>query len=275
MIAADLDSTLLDDEKNVPDENLAALKECLDRGITVVIATGRTRLGIPEELLNLPGLRYAITINGARVVDLKTGEVLDTCCLDHDLALSLLEKAKSSPYDIMYDASIDGTVYTCQGYFDRIGEFFPDFPPRALEMFKNMREAVSDNIEYVRDNADEVDKVNYTFSDLEERSLMREELKKIPGIVVTSSIPTNLEINAIGADKGGALLWLADMLGIKREETMAFGDSDNDLTMIRDAGFGVAMENAGPALKAAADYITASNNDSGVAKAIKRFVFNG
>ncbi len=275
MIATDLDNTLLDNDKEISDENLRELGKCLETGIIVVIATGRTSTGIPEELIDLPGMRYAITINGSRVIDLKTGEVLDACRMDHETALKLMEKAKNSPYDIMYDVSIDGMVYACADYYGRLEEFYPDIPPQALKMFRNMREVVSDNIEYVRDNADEVDKVNYSFTDLSERSLMRQELEDFPGVVVTSSLSHNLEINAAGADKGGALLRLAGRLGIRREEIMAFGDSDNDLTMVRDAGFGVAMENASDTVKSAADYITASNNDSGVAKAIERFVFNG
>ncbi len=275
MIATDLDNTLLDNDKEISDENLRELGKCLETGIIVVIATGRTSTGIPEELIDLPGMRYAITINGSRVIDLKTGEVLDACRMDYETALKLMEKAKNSPYDIMYDVSIDGMVYACADYYGRLEEFYPDIPPQALKMFRNMREVVSDNIEYVRDNADEVDKVNYSFTDLSERSLMRQELEDFPGVVVTSSLSHNLEINAAGADKGGALLRLAGRLGIRREEIMAFGDSDNDLTMVRDAGFGVAMENASDTVKSAADYITASNNDSGVAKAIERFVFNG
>ena len=91
---------------------------------------------------------------------------------------------------------------------------------------------------------------------MDARKRMREELSKLPGILVSSSIPNNLEINAEGADKGGALLRLAARLGIARESTMGFGDGENDLSMIRMAGIGVAMENGHESVKEAADYIT-------------------
>ena len=81
------------------------------------------------------------------------------------------------------------------------------------------------------------------------------------------------EVNAKGADKGSALLWLADHLGISREGTMAFGDGENDIPMIKDAGIGVAMENALDAVKEAADTITLNNDEDGVAAAIRKFIF--
>ena len=101
---------------------------------------------------------------------------------------------------------------------------------------------------------------------------MREVLAKEPDILVSSSLPNNLEINAAGADKGSALLRLAEHLGIRKEETMAFGDGENDISMIRLAGFGVAMENGEESVKAMADYVTVTNNEAGVAAAIRKFV---
>ena len=89
---------------------------------------------------------------------------------------------------------------------------------------------------------------------------------------ITSSIPNNLEINARGVTKGRGLLVLAETLGLSRSQVMACGDSGNDLTMIQNAGLGVAMANATPEVLAAADFVTASNNEDGVAKAIERFV---
>ena len=101
---------------------------------------------------------------------------------------------------------------------------------------------------------------------------MRKVLAEIPEVLVSSSLPNNLEINAVGADKGGALLRLAELLGIRREETMAFGDGENDISMLRMAGFGVAMENAEEHIKAVADHITVTNNEAGVAVALRKFV---
>ena len=110
------------------------------------------------------------------------------------------------------------------------------------------------------------------FRDQDARERMRERLGQMPELLVSSSLSCNLEINAAGADKGGALIRLADFLGIARESTMAFGDGENDLSMIRQAGLGVAMANGVPAVKEAAEYVTLSNEEAGVAAAIRRFV---
>ena len=102
---------------------------------------------------------------------------------------------------------------------------------------------------------------------------MRERLNQMPEIAVTSAIPENLEINAAGASKGGALKRLAEQLHIDIEETMAFGDGENDISMIMAAGCGIAMGNAENSVKAAADYVATSNNEAGVAAAIRHLIF--
>ena len=89
---------------------------------------------------------------------------------------------------------------------------------------------------------------------------------------VVSSLPLNMEINAAGVDKGAGLLALAEQLGLPASALMACGDGGNDTAMVAAAGLGVAMANAFPEVKAAARFITASNNEDGVALAVEKFV---
>ena len=84
----------------------------------------------------------------------------------------------------------------------------------------------------------------------------------------------NLEINAAGVNKGKAMIELGKLLGIPREEIMAFGDGNNDLKMLKEVGTGVAMVNAIPSVKEAADYVTLSNDEEGVAKFIEKYVLD-
>ena len=102
----------------------------------------------------------------------------------------------------------------------------------------------------------------------ETEKLFKNELS---GVSVFRSEPFFLEITPLMVDKGTALMWLADSLGIRREQVMACGDGYNDITMISEAGLGVAMENAQEPAKNAADFVTLSNDDNGVAAAIKKF----
>ena len=271
LIATDLDGTLLDEEKKVPEENMAMLRKCAEHGIEIVPATGRTVKGIPETLKTLPGVRYVIATNGAVVADLKEDRILDTCRLPVEIAVKIMELARDSHDDIMYDAYIEGNGYTRQEFMDNIRRYVKTEGMVALVM--RTRKAVSDSIAYVKEQGKPVDKINLYFADMDARARMRETLKGIKGILVSSSIPNNLEINAEGADKGSALLRLAELLHIKREETMAFGDGENDISMIAMAGIGVAMENGVDQVRAAADHVTGTNEEAGVAAAIRKFVF--
>lgn len=270
LIATDMDGTFLDDDKNAPEENVKALAECAERGIQIVPATGRIMRAIPDEIKNLPGVRYAIAINGAVVADLKTGEIISTCKMKPELAAKIMEMARDSVDDIMYDAYVGGMGYVNKTFYDNVEHYA--LSPGVVNLVRRSRQPVPDSISYVKSCGEEVEKVNMLFVDMEARERMRKRLSEIPEIIVTSAIANNLEINAAGADKGGALLRLAEYLGIAREETMAFGDGENDLSMIKMAGLGVAMENGEEFVKAAADYVTVTNNEAGVAAAIRRFV---
>ena len=117
-----------------------------------------------------------------------------------------------------------------------------------------------------------MDKVQGLFADMKEREQAWQELKQFDSLELVASLKYNIEINAAGVNKGKGLLELGEILGISREEIMAFGDGDNDIAMLREVGFGVAMQNADEEVKAVADYVTGSNDEDGVAKAIARFV---
>ena len=270
LIATDMDGTFLDDNKIAPEENIEALRECAARGIEVVPATGRTIFAVPEEIKNLPGVRYAITTNGAVVADLKEGTILSSCKMSKETALKIMEMARDSEDDIMYDVYVEGIGYTSENFMNNLSHYAKS--PGIAGLIRKTRRTVPDHIEYVRQCDSEIEKVNMFFVDMEARKRMRERLLAMPEIVVTSAIPENLEINAAGASKGGALRRLAEYLSINIEETMAFGDGENDISMLQEAGCGVAMENAEPSVKEAADYVTATNNKAGVAAAIRRFI---
>ena len=117
----------------------------------------------------------------------------------------------------------------------------------------------------------QVDKVQALFKNREEKEQAFLEIKQIPGTEPTGALENNIEVNASGVNKGLGLLKLGELLGIERDEIMACGDGMNDLEMLKEVGFGVAMENAVQPVKDAADYITDSNENDGVAKAIEKF----
>lgn len=270
LIALDLDETLLDSQKRLSPGNRRALEKCMEQGIEIVPCTGRIWAGIPEFIREMPGIHYAITTNGAVIEDLVNHQVLDERKLSWQQAVEILEMGKN--LHIMYDVYEGG-----QGYGEaRFMECMADYgiPPLVQEMIRTTRLVVPDIIEKVKEIRLPAEKVNYFFGDSEKRAYAREALNARGDVFVSSSFPYNLEINALGATKGEALLRLGKYLGLKREQLMGFGDGENDLTMIRMAGVGVAMANAVESLREAADYVTKTNDEDGVAAAVERLIWN-
>ena len=175
-----------------------------------------------------------------------------------------------SHFQTMYDVYIDGSGWGEARFMERMEDY--GISPVIRKMIKETRRVVPNVIEEVKMRACSVEKINYFFGDLQERQRAREALLLRGDVLVSSSFPNNLEINAPGAAKGEALLRLAEKLGIEPQQTMGFGDGENDLTLIQKAGIGVAMGNAVESLKEEADYVTSTNDEDGVAAALEHLL---
>lgn len=268
LIALDLDGTLLDDQKRLSYQNKEVIEECIRKGIHIVPCTGRIWNGIPEFIKDIEGIRYAITVNGALVYDRTADVILAECLLSNKLAAEILRFAQN--FHIMYDAYIDGRGISEERFINHMEEY--GVLPELRQMVRDTRIAVPDILRYVIESGRPAEKVNYFFKDQSERKRVRQKLRERSDVVVSSSLSNNLEINAVGATKGAGILRLAAHLGLKPEETMGIGDGDNDITMLEKAGVGVAMGNAEAEVKAAADYVTLTNREDGVAHAIRTLV---
>lgn len=271
MIGLDMDGTLLTTKKQLTPYTNQVLHEAVIRGIIVLAATGRPFTGIPKEFSSIPGIRYALTSNGARILDTQTGEVL----IEHLLPL---ESAKKSleilrKYDTLLEIYFEGQGYTEKGKLEQIAKYHHN--PNMWEYIRTTRKPVDNIFEFIAGKKKDMDKVQALFADMEERRKAWEELKQYEDLVLVNSLGYNIEINAAGVNKGKGLVELGELLGIRREEIMACGDGDNDVAMLEEVGFGVAMENAEEKVKEAADYITGTNDEDGVADAIVKFVFGG
>ena len=271
MIGLDLDGTLLTDRKEFTDRSKLALRTAIDSGIVVLIATGRPLTGIPEEIRNFPGMRYALTSNGAKVMDVWENRVVD----EHLLSSKLAEKALEicGKYDTLQEVYYDGVSYAPADKRDMIPRYHKN--PNMWEYMRKTRTWVEDIFRMVRESDRGLDKIQMLFADMEERTKAWQELSEVEGLELVGSLGYNIEINAAGVNKGSGLVSLGRLLGIRREEIMACGDGDNDLLMLKEVGFGVAMANAEEEVKKAADYITLSNEEDGVADAIEKFALRG
>ena len=268
LILTDLDGTLLRDDKSLSPANRAALVRAAAQGAEVVVATGRFFGGIPRELLELPFLRYFILMNGAKVYDRREDRVLyrsEIPLAQAERVMDLLE-----PLDCTVDCYQNDVGWMERRYFDHLDYYVTD--PVSRAMVRSHRRPVDDLRAQVRAGGDTVQKMQAYFPHLELRPQVMALLRReVPGVVQSISLPTNLELNAAGATKGAALAALCRALGVDPLDTAAFGDGTNDVSMLAAAGVGVAMANGAPETRQAADLVTASNQEDGVAMVLDRW----
>ena len=269
MIGFDLDGTLLNSNKEISDYTRDVMSEAVKQGVIILPATGRPLTGIPKSVMALPGIRYAVTANGARVVDVQEDKILHEALLPYEKGKKLFDIF--AKYDTYREVYYDGCGYATAEMVERIEEYMPIMP--MVEYMRATRRRVPDVDAMFYEKKMAADKLQAFFRDVETRDRAMKEVKeKVQGVAITSALGNNIEANGEDAQKGIALLKLGAILDIEKDEIMAFGDGSNDMDMIRRVGFGVAMENGVDEIKEAADYITVTNDEHGVAKAIEKFV---
>ena len=267
LIVFDMDGTLMRDNKTISERTHKALAAAAERGIYLVPATGRTYEGLPEEIRTLPFIRYVIAANGAVVYDALTNTVLHKAEMNREDSARMLKYMKSLP-----------AVITCyqngKGWMDLNGRGPLEAYAPCPEQIPFMRKVFHfiDNIQdEIFQYGESTQKLQVFFEDSQRRDVYLKEMKdKFPEYAVSYALVNNIEVNAPDANKGSALRWLCGFLGIAREECMAFGDGTNDITMIQEAGTGVAMANAEKEVLEIADVVTSSNDADGVAIMIEK-----
>lgn len=264
LVAIDLDGTLLTDDKRISQENLAVLKKAKEQGVKVVLCTGRPLAAITpfiEQLhLNEPG-DYSITFNGGLVQKNDTGEILSKS------ALTLKDVQRISQLMTKLDLPLDVLSE----------EVVLQLPTSAnhSSLYPTLNGLLTYKPAKLEDLASEglYNKVVMAYH----QEFLDQQIEKIPvsfkeeyEVIKTRS--NLLEFMPKGVTKALGLDHLAKHLGMTSDEIMALGDEENDLSMIEYAGMGVAMANAVEKVRRAADYITVSNEEDGVAKAIEKFI---
>lgn len=269
LIAIDLDGTLLNSNRIVSEENFQAIQEAKDAGIQVVLCTGRP-LRSMNYLLDEVGLKgdndLAITYNGGLIQKTSTGEVVHEMTLDRDDCLEIYELSQQLNLPVNY---ID---------LDFIYE--PDYPEGRSSIYNKGETNIPANqaLQFANIKIDDLPNpftINKAVMSRPAHEL-DEAISLIPAeyhqkFNIYKSQASILEILPKNVDKGHAMRIVGDMLGLNKNQIMGIGDQENDLSLVVQAGFGVAMDNAIPIVKESAAYITKSNDENGVAHAIRKF----
>ena len=262
LAAIDLDGTLLGaDHGAVTQRTVNALRAAQAAGIQIVISTGRMYRNIPEPVRSACKMDYVISSNGAAVWDTATDSILYGKPITYAKAgqvIGLLNREH-----VYYEIYYQGTSYADRSCYDAIDrELLPDWYEKRIRVHSK---PVDSALHFVVVEKRDVEKFNVPFLNEETYKKLWNEIAALGGLEVVTSLGSNIEINAAGADKGDALMHLCNRLGIDRTEVIAFGDSGNDVQMLGFAGTSVAMGNASPYIKTMAGYIAPSNEEDGVA----------
>ncbi|CAM4147797.1 sugar-phosphatase [Streptococcus penaeicida] len=265
LVAVDIDGTLITDDRKVTSQVFEAVQDAKANDVQVVIATGRPIAGVTgllDELnLNHKG-SYVITFNGGLVQDAETGEeiVKETMSYEDYLDIEFL----SRKIGLHMHAITKEGIYTANR---NIGKY-------------TVHESTLVNMPISYRTPEEMaSKEIVKMMMIDEPDVLDAAIKNIPQEYydkynIVKSTPFYLEFMLKSVSKGNAIIHLAEKLGLDMDQTMAIGDAENDRAMLEVVGNPVVMENGSPELKKIAKYITKSNNESGVAYAIREWVLH-
>jgi len=267
LFALDMDGTLLQpDHRTISEEDKAAISAAVQKGAKFIPATGRMANHIPEPVKALPCWEYAITSNGAAVFERETNRIIHGVYLDAVLLRRIV--AKLQEFHLFFEIYADGQSFMEAEKLEHFESY--QLPAHSIEFFRQKGHQIPSMEDFLAEDH-HFEKIYIPYIPKEVYPKLKAMLKTFP-VLVTSSVGDNLEVNATDANKGNALRFLQDFLGLKRENLLAVGDQDNDLPMIRYAGVGVAMGNAASFVKEEADFITKTNGENGVAHALNTFI---
>lgn len=271
MIALDIDGTLFGSRGRISERNLRAVRRCVESGIEVVFATGRDYDALPLEQVSGTGMRYAVTTNGSAIYELPGRHCVWENTMRQQDVLDIIRYV--SVRDMFPYMFIDGRGYTsCDKaeVFERV-----DWPPHLkMETRKNMHFA-ADLAGLVKCSDRGVQKGAILFpgtGGITGWDETRAYLDSIPGVHAVDGGCANLEFNRSDATKAAGLAKLADILGIPMTRTLAIGDSENDIEMLKSCAVGVAMGNAPDLVKECADFVTFANDEDGVAAVLEELI---
>ena len=265
LAALDVDGTLLAPDNSITPATKEAICEAKAAGIEIVVCTGRAFVEVRDILRQLPEVRYLSCGTGAYALDVWTMETLYECSMPEELGRQAYRAVAQA--DCMVHFYTGLSVRHSRWCMDH----FTDYMEEKMRTLMEQSHIIVDDLDaFVERYHGPVEKLYVTFPNRAEYEKAYEAVRKLPVFLTDGGWAVDLEVMSRDTDKGVALRALAEKLGIAREQVLAMGDSGNDCAMLRYAGVGAAMGNAGEQAKKAADVIAPSNREDGVAWMLRR-----
>lgn len=288
LVAIDLDGTMLNSYGVVTENTKKIIKQTVEKGIDVMIASGRPIDSIKTIAKEIGSENYFIAGNGALIYDIKKDEIIYEKFMNKQKILEIIKICEEN--SISYNIYTEKTIIAKTLKYNVLYYYKENL--KKEENKKTNITIVDDIYEYVK-NSENEKYLKITVCD-ETKSIFNSIIRKLRNIEDievldvlhmsrkmirqgTEDIPIEYyytEISLKDVDKWNAIEFLADKNNIKKEEIMAIGDNINDKKMIENAGVGIAMGQSTPVVTAIADYITENNNEEGVAKALEKYCLN-
>ncbi len=274
-IAFDLDDTLLNHEKQLSVCTAEALGKARERGIALVPVSGRAYASFPDSIRGLEGVAYSVVSNGAAVYDARTGERVHQWLLNARDVRKIMSSLGHLFLEgqVAYEAVVNGVAHAAADYVREPSRF--GIPRDVVSYIQQTRRPERFIIDFIYENAKNLDALDVILKDAGLFRMVENTIRRnVDEIHITSSVPFRLELSNAAAGKTAGLAYVLKQLQISPEETIAFGDGENDAGMLQSVGIGVAMKNAAESCKKNAAYITEDTADEdGVAKFLKKFLF--
>ncbi len=267
LVAIDMDGTLLNSNNEVSERTKIALQMANDKGVNVVLATGRILKSALQFRRDLNINNPIVACNGAIIIN-EDEEIIYKRPLDRSIIENILDLGKQN--NIYYHFYDEYSLYS-NNFVEEVISFYNNTAAKlngsdlVINIFKEKEEILTRN---------DLNILKFIFIDNDLKKLIdvRKQLDDMGVLSVSSSWDNNIEVMGKGVSKGEALTYLCKQLNIDHTQVISIGDNENDLSMLDFAGLGVAMGNSKDDIKKASDYITSTNDDEGVAKVIEKFI---
>lgn len=266
LVFSDMDDTFVAPDKTIPPDNLRVLDLLAERGVEFVPCTGRSASGLPPELTSHPCVRHAVCGGGALTYDVRARRPTVVNTIPRAVVRALYDDLRgcACTFDML---SPEGRIFTAADVWPYMAQLDVSEPLR--QMLYRLRTRFEGTTDELIDKMTDICRINICFvgeRDGENGRRVWEAAQARPELTCVSSLACNVELTRAGVDKGSALLHLCAALGVDAADTVAFGDSGNDVAMLRAAGDGVAMAGAMPEALAAADHVAPPCEEAGVAR---------